>query len=164
LGNTWWRIRRLGQAVLAFYVIQMVLLLLLMVGLGRLGLTWATLAPGLAGGAYALLALLYVGRTDGVPVMRALGSLGRVLLACAGMAAAVLVFRQLHGRDLAHYSIGLLASEVAVGAVAYVATAFVVAPAQVADLLSSLRRLREGRQRTEGIVLETKLQTRDADG
>jgi hypothetical protein len=51
-----------------------------------------------------------------------------------------------------------------VGAVAYVATAFVVAPAQVADLLSSLRRLREGRQRTEGIVLETKLQTRDADG
>jgi lipopolysaccharide exporter len=152
------------RAVLAFYVIQMVLLLLLMVGLGRLGLIWATLAPGLAGGAYALLALLYVGRTDGVPVMRALGSLARVLLACAGMAAAVLVFRQLHGRDLAHHSIWLLASEVAVGAVAYVATAFLVAPAQVADLLSSLRRLREGRRRAAGMVLETKLQPRDADG
>ena len=111
-----------------------------------------------------MLALFYVGRTDGVPVMRALGSLACVLLACAGMAAAVLVFRQFHGRDLAHHSIGLLASEVAVGAVAYVAAAFVVAPAQVADLLSSLRRLREGRRGTAGMVLETELQPRDADG
>jgi PST family polysaccharide transporter len=152
------------RAVLAFYAIHLALLLLLIVGLGRLGLTWATLAPGLAGGAYALLALLYVGRTDGVPVLRALGSLARVLLACAGMAAAVLIFRHLHGRDPAHHAIGLLAAEVAVGAVAYVASAFVIAPAQVADLLSSLNGLRQRRRRAEVSVLETKLQTRDADG
>jgi PST family polysaccharide transporter len=152
------------RAVLAFNVAHMVVLLFLIASLGRLGLTWATLAPGLAGAGYALLALIYVGRVDGVPVVRALGGLARVLLACAGMAAAVLAFRYLHGRDAAHHSIGLLAAEVAVGAIAYVGTAFVVAPGQVADLLTSLRRLRESRRPATGGVVEAKPPAGDADG
>ncbi len=151
------------RAVLLFYAIHLALLLLLLVTLGRLGLIWASFAPGLSSAAFALLALIYVGRADGVPVMRALGGFARVLLACAGMAAAILVFRHLPGRDPAHHSIGLLAAEVAVGAAAYVATAFLVAPAQVAELLSSLSRLREGRHRTQARVLESKLQARDVD-
>ena len=152
------------RAVLFFLVTHMVLLLLLIITLGRLGLTWATLAPGLAGAGYALLALAYAGRVDGVPVMRALGGLARVLIACAGMAAAVLGFRQLHGRDSAHHSIGLLAAEVAVGAVAYVATALVIAPAQVADLVTSLRRLRESRRRSAEGVAEPEPSSGDPDG
>jgi O-antigen/teichoic acid export membrane protein len=151
-----------ARVVLAFEVGHLVMLLVSIILLGRLGLTWATVAPGLAGAAYALLALVYVGRVDGVSVMRALGGLARVLLACAGMVAAILAFRLLHGREPAHHGIGLLAFEVAVGAIAYVGTAFIIAPAQVADLLSSLRRLRESRRRT--VVLETNLQARDADG
>jgi PST family polysaccharide transporter len=143
-----------ARAVLAFQVVHMVLLLGSIVSLGRLGLTWATVAPGLAGGSYALLALLYVGRVDGVPVMRALGGLARVLLACASMAAAVLAFRHLHGRDPTHHAIGLLAAEVAVGAAVYVGTAFLVAPVQVTDLLTSLTRLRESRRRTKAGALE----------
>ena len=153
-----------ARTVLAFQVVHMVLLLLFIITLGRLGLTWATLAPGLAGGGFALLALIYVGRVDGVPVMRALGGLARVLLSCAGMVAAILAFRQFHGREPMHHAIGLLVSEVAVGAIAYVGTAFIVAPAQVAELLSSLSRLRESRRRTTDVVLETELQVRDADG
>jgi hypothetical protein len=142
----------------------MVLLLLLIASLGRMGMIWAAVAPGLAGGTYALLALIYVGGVDGVPVMRTLAGLARVLLACAGMTAAILAFRHLLGLSHAHHSIGLLASEVALGAVAYVATALLVAPAQVAELVSSLSRLREGRHRARSSVLETKLQARDADG
>jgi len=152
------------RAVLVFHTTHMVLLLLLIASLGRMGMIWAAVAPGLAGGTYALLALIYVGRMDGVPVMRTLGGLARVLLACAGMTAAILAFRHLPGLSHAHHSIGLLASEVALGAVAYVATALLVAPAQVAELFSSLSRLREGRHRVRSSVLETKLQARDADG
>lgn len=143
------------RAVLAFHTIHMVLLLVLIALLGRLGgLTSATFAPGLAGGTYALLALIYAGRVDGVPVMRALGALARVLLACAGMTMAVLLFRHLRGHEAAHRALGVLASEVAVGAVAYVATAFLVAPAQVADLLASLRSLRERRRQTKDRALD----------
>ena len=151
-----------ARTVLVFQVIHMALLLVSIALLGRLGLVWATVAPGLAGGGFALLTLVYVGRVDGVPVMRALAGLARVLLACAGMTAAIFAFRHIHGLEPAHHAIALLASEVAVGAVAYVGTAFIIAPAQVADLLSSLRRLRESRRRT--VVLETNLQARDADG
>jgi len=151
------------RAVLLFDVIHMVLLLAFISALGRLGLTWAAIAPGLAGGAYALLALIYVGRVDGVDVPRTLGSLARVLLACAGMTAAILIFRHLPGRNPAHHSLGLLAAEVAVGAAAYVAMAFLVAPAQVAELLSSLSRLRESRHQRR-VALETNLRVRDADG
>jgi PST family polysaccharide transporter len=151
------------RAVLFLDAAHMVFLLLFIVGLGRIGLTWAAMAPGLAGGTYALLALLYVGRVDGVPVLRTLGGLARVLLACAGMTVAILVFRHLPGRNPGHHSFGLLAAEVAVGAAAYVATAFVVAPAQVAELLSSLSRLRESRHRRR-VNLDANLQMRDADG
>lgn len=151
------------KAVLVFHVCHVSLLLLFVGSLGRLGLTWAAVAPGLAGGAYALLALSYVGRVDAVPVKRALRALARVLLACAGMAAAVLAARRLHGHGTVHGSIGLLGLEVAIGAVAYVATAVVVAPGQVRDLLTSLSRLRQSRHQRTKIVVEAKLQARDAD-
>ena len=140
----------------------MVILLGSITLLGRLGLVWAAAAPGLAGGAYALMALLYVGHVDGVPVRRAFVGLGRVLLACAGMTAAVLLSRRLHNPRLD--SFGLLILDVSVGIVAYVGLAFVVAPAQVRDLLTSLSRLRESRHQRSRIVLENKLQMRDADG
>ena len=122
------------------------------------------MAPGLAGGCYALLALIYVGRVDSVPVLKTLGGLARVLLACVGMSATILIFRHLPGRNPAHYSLGLLAAEVVIGAIAYVATAFLVAPAQVAELFNSLSRLRESRHPKDAVTLKTPLQTRDADG
>lgn len=152
------------RAVLFFHGTHMALLLLFIVSLGHLGLSWAALAPGLAGGCYALLALIYVGRVDGVPVLKTLGGLARVLIACVGMSATILIFRHLPGRNPAHYSLGLMAAEVVIGAIAYVATAFLVAPAQVAELLTSLSRLRESRHPKDAVTLKTPLQTRDADG
>jgi lipopolysaccharide exporter len=151
------------KAVLFFHVAHMVMLLALVASLGHLGLTWAAAAPGLAGGAYAFFALLYVGRVEGVAVGRVLIGLARVLLACAGMAAAVLLVRHLH-HSSAPNSIALFLLEVAVGIVAYVAMAFIVAPAQVRDLLSSLSRLRESRHQRTIRTLEAKLQVGDADG
>ncbi|HEX7597446.1 MAG TPA: oligosaccharide flippase family protein, partial [Polyangia bacterium] len=150
------------KAVLVFHISHMVILLGSITLLGRLGLVWAAAAPGLAGGAYALMALLYVGHADGVPVRRVFAGLGRVLLACAGMTAAVWLSRRLHNPRLD--SLGLLILDVSVGIVVYVGLAFVVAPAQVRDLLSSLSRLRESRHQRSRSVLESKLQVRDADG
>ncbi len=155
---------RRPKAVLAFHAGHVLLLLLFMAGLGRMGLRWAALAPGLAGGCYALSSLVYVGRVEAVPVRTTLVGIGRVILACVGMAIAVLIFRQMHGHGKAHGSLGLLAAEVGVGAVTYVVCAFLFAGPQVRDLLASLSRLRENRHPTSGVALDPKLQTRDADG
>jgi lipopolysaccharide exporter len=151
------------KAVLAFHVSHVAMLLLFMTSLGRLGLTWAAIAPGLAGAGYALLALLYVGRVERVPIVRALAGLARVLLACAGMTAAVLVVRRLESPGPVQGSFWLLGLESAVGVVAYVAMAFLVAPAQVRDLLNSLSRLRESRHQRTRIALDGELQARDVD-
>lgn len=149
------------KAVLAFHTAHVILLLLFVTTLGRLGLTWAAVAPGLAGGCYAMLALFYVGRVEAVPARKALAGIGRVIVACLGMAAAVLIFRQIHGHGKSHGSFGFLAAEIGLGVLAYLAMAFLVAGPQVRDLLASLSRLREKRPPTPSVVLDPKL---NADG
>lgn len=149
------------KAVLAFHTAHVLLLLLFVTTLGRLGLTWAAVAPGLAGACYAMLALSYVGRVEAVPARKALAGIARVIVACLGMAAAVLIFRQIHGHGKRHGSFGFLAAEIGLGVLAYLAMAFLVAGPQVRDLLTSLSRLRENRPPTPRVVLDPKL---NADG
>jgi PST family polysaccharide transporter len=152
------------KAVLGFHVSHVLLLLSFVTTLGHLGLVWAAVAPGLAGGCYAMLTLAYVGRVERVPVRKVLAGIGRVIVACLGMATAVLIFRRIHGHGNTHGSFGFLAAEVGLGVLAYVAMVFLVAAPQVHDLLSSLSRLREKRHPTPGVVLDAKLQAREGDG
>jgi PST family polysaccharide transporter len=108
------------------------------------GLRLASSAVGISFGATAIAAALVVSREG--PSLRAL-AIGFVqpLLACAVMAVAVLVAeRGLDAAGLAHPGIHL-AVDIVVGAIAYVAAAFVVARQTSRDLIGLLRKtLRRG--------------------
>lgn len=101
---------------------------------------WACVSVGIAFGAHSLAMLIAVGRYDKISLSRFLPGFVGPLLACAAMAAAVLAAR--HGLlylGLKSPLAGLII-EIAVGAAAYVPSAFIFAPRTARDLLQLLRK------------------------
>ncbi len=128
------------RTVLWLDVTKVVSLILLIAVLGTVGgALWACVGVGLAYGVNAALSLWVVRKLDGVPVAALLAECGRVLAACAPLAAAVFVVRG----GLAHAGVGghglRLFAEIAGGAVAYVVAARVVAREASDDLLRLAR-------------------------
>jgi lipopolysaccharide exporter len=128
------------RAVMLLELLKLVLLFGCIAAFASLGPVWTAASVGIAFGvsSFAMIALIIF--TDQIPTWPIVGAVGRPLLACAIMAAAVLGVH--HGLD----AIGvdnaklLLPVEIVVGMVAYVVAAFVVAGDIARDFLSLLRR------------------------
>jgi lipopolysaccharide exporter len=118
---------------------KLIALLAFMLTLGRLSLLWMCVAVGIAFTAHALLSLAYVNRYEGVPFGPMLVRVGSPLLACAPMVAAVLGARAgLSALGLKNAWL-MLACEIVAGGVAFVPSAFVLAPTVSRDFLGLAR-------------------------
>jgi PST family polysaccharide transporter len=127
-----------SRALMLIGFLKLAATLGLVLMLGPLGPSWACAGVGLAG-VVALAANVTVAHRDGVSAPRFLGGMSRAVAACAPMFFAVaLVRRALDGLG-AGGTVTSLAAEIAVGAVAYVAAALVVARPIVNDLTGLLR-------------------------
>jgi PST family polysaccharide transporter len=113
--------------------------------LGRGGPLRACLAVGVAFGLHSVASMVAVRRLDGVRVRDLAAKCARPLLACAPMAAVVMLVRA-----LVHPAGAAVVCAVAAGAAAYALAALLLAPESAADLIRlaltpTLVRLRGGR-------------------
>jgi lipopolysaccharide exporter len=124
------------------------LLLGCMLVLGRIGPMWVCAAVGIAFTTHAI-ACLYVISLDGIPFWATLGGLMTPLLACIPMVLAVLGVRY----GLIHvglpYPLLSLILEIVAGAVAFVASALVVARPIALDLIGLVKGLIQRRRKSE---------------
>jgi lipopolysaccharide exporter len=108
------------------------------------GLHWAACAVGIAYGSTAIVGVFLVAR-EGPSIKRLAIGFMQPLIACAVMAGAVIGMRELLA-DTSASPLAQLGAEIGIGAIAYVATALVVARATALDLIrlarSVLRRRR----------------------
>jgi lipopolysaccharide exporter len=116
-----------------------VTLLLFVLVIGRLGIIWLCFAVGLAFATYFLAFLWALHRSDGVPFLGYLVRTMPPLLACVPMVLAIVGMRSL--LRAAEYAPGklMLVAEIAVGAVAYVISALVIANEASRDFLNLLK-------------------------
>jgi lipopolysaccharide exporter len=107
--------------------------------LALMGPYWAAAGVGLGFALHALASMWLIEQSDEVPMKRMLAGMAGPLAACVPMVAAVLAIR--HGLRLTdgHPFLGL-ALEVIAGAVAYVASALLLARSAATDFLGLLRR------------------------
>jgi PST family polysaccharide transporter len=119
--------------------LKVVVLIVAILALGQLGPLWACAAVGIAFGVHALASLWWVKRIDGIELGTLVGGLGRPLLACVPMVAAVVAVRHAlqHVGPLPR-GFGLLA-ELTAGAIVYVPAAFLIAGTASRDLIAQLR-------------------------
>jgi lipopolysaccharide exporter len=123
-------------------VLEIVKIVLLIVGIALLhplGLRAAAGAVGLAFGLTALAGIVVVVR-EGVSPMRMLAGFVQPVLACVVMAIAVFVTNRALVELGLDRPLVLLTLEVVVGAIAYIASALVIARDSATDLLSLARR------------------------
>ncbi len=148
---TYLQARNKPRQVMAMEGIKLVALLAIMLTLGRLSLLWMCAAVGIAFTGHALLSLAYVNRYEGVPFGAMLARVSSPLLACVPMAAAVFGARAgLTALGLTN-AWALLACEIVAGALAFVPSAFLLAPAITRDFVGLARGFlerRRGRQST----------------
>ena len=130
-------------------VFKLVALVVFMVVLGRFGPLWACGAVGIAFTTHAVGSIWLVHRLDGIPFFGLLWRAVPPLVACVPMVAAVLGARWAMQRAGLDQRFLALAVELTVGAVAYVASALVIARSTTRDFLelvgNALRRRRRGR-------------------
>jgi PST family polysaccharide transporter len=107
--------------------------------LALLGPYWAAAGVGIGFALHALASMWLIEQSDEIPMKKMLAGMAGPLLACAPMVGAVLAVR--HGLGLAHHHplIGLSA-EVVAGAVAYVASALLLARKVSADFLGLMKK------------------------
>lgn len=130
--------RDMPRAVMVVNVITAAALLGMVYGLGQLGPLWAALGVGAAGWLWAGMSLWIIHRYDQVSAWPAVRGLIGPVLSCAVMTGAVFGVRYLlSGADVLMPL--LLAVEIATGAVAYVAAAFVFAGSTARELLGLFR-------------------------
>jgi PST family polysaccharide transporter len=128
------------RAIMLLQLLKLVLLFGCIAAFSSLGPVWTAGSVGLAFGVQSLVAIGLVIVTDGVPAWPIVGAVVRPLAACAVMGACVIGAR--HGL----IAIGLASArlrlpiEIAVGALAYIAGALVLARPSTRDLLGVLRR------------------------
>jgi lipopolysaccharide exporter len=123
-------------------VIKLISLVVLLVTIGRSGPLWACVAVGLAFGVHAAASMAVVQWLDGLTVGRLAARCAAPLGACIPMVAAVIAVRFGLGQLGVHSGIPTLMAEIVVGALAYAASALVVARSASLELLSLLRRMR----------------------
>ena len=126
------------RVVMVLGLVQTALLMGGLFTLGRLGPLWACAAVGLAFALYTLVSLLVLRALDGVAVGRLLLRCVPPLLASVPMVMAILALRTATTRFELPGALRL-AFEIALGAVAYVASAFVVARPLARELIETVR-------------------------
>jgi lipopolysaccharide exporter len=130
-------------------VFKIVSLVALMVALARFGPLWACGGVGIAFTIHAVASIWLVHRLDGIPFFGLLWRAVPPLAACAPMVAAVLGARWWMQRVGLDQRFVDLAGELTVGAIAYVASAFVIARSTTRDFLelagNAIRKRRRGR-------------------
>lgn len=124
----------------ALEVFRLVALVVLLFTMGRLGPPWACAAVGVAFAFHAFASMIVVQVTDGVTAAALLSRCAPPLAACVTMAAAVLATRVGLARAGVDAKALDLVLEITSGAVAYVASARVLARSTTADLVALLRR------------------------
>jgi PST family polysaccharide transporter len=123
-------------------VAKLTSLVALLLTVGRGGPLWACVAVGLAFVIHAVASMGVVQSLDGVAVSGLASKLGPPLAACVPMVGAIFATGVVLER--AGDAISLIC-EIAVGAVAYIASALVIAPSASQDLLTLVRRTWRGR-------------------
>lgn len=124
---------------------KLVSLVVLLLTMGRWGPLWTCVAVGVAFGLHTLASMWVVQAFDGISVARLAGRCAPPLLACVPMVVAVLAVRTaLGGTATAVRGLGLVA-EITTGALAYAASALVVARPLAYDVLDLLRRATQRR-------------------
>ena len=134
------------RVVLLAQAVRLVLVLAAIRLLAEGGLVAASCGQGVAGVFYLMFLLWFMARTDGLPAGAVLAGAGRALAACGVMGAAVLLVRVLLAAAGVTSPLGGLVVEVTVGVLVYVLAAFLIAPRQVHDLLSTARGALAGRR------------------
>lgn len=126
--------------VMALEVAKVFLLLGMIVLLSPKGILWACLAPGIAFTFHAVGSMLAVRVTNGVSFARLGGGVLPPLLATAPMVGAVIGTRYLLrmiGWDANFFTLAL---EIVAGGIAFIPSAFVIAPSTARDLLDTTKR------------------------
>jgi lipopolysaccharide exporter len=120
-------------------IFKAVTLLLFVLLIGQLGIIWLCFAVGLAFATYFVTFLWALHRSDGVPFLGYILRTMPPLAACAPMVLAIMGVRRLMTN--AEFAQGklMLVVEIAVGAVAYVISALVIANHASRDFLNLLR-------------------------
>lgn len=137
------------RAVMVLGVFRLIALFAAIGALAFAGPLWAAAGVGVAFIAHGLASVLVVHRLDGVPRLPMLAGMGSALLACAPMAGAALGVRELVARaGYAGTALSLVA-EIAAGAIVYIPSALLLAPASSRELLTQLRKAlqRPGREK-----------------
>lgn len=131
--------RDMPRAVGFINVASAVALLGLVFGLGQVGPIWAALGVGIAGFVQLALSLWVIHRYDQVSATAAIAGMLGPVVACGAMVAAVFGAREaMAGLDTLP-AVARLAIEIAVGALAYIVAAFIVAGSAARELLGLLR-------------------------
>lgn len=127
--------------VMALEIIKVILLLGLIIILApRTNILVVCLAPGIAFTAHAIGSMLAVKLTNNVSFLRLGGGVIPPLLATAPMVAAVIGVRYLLLHAGLTQGVLMLIVEIAVGGIAFVPSAFIIAPSTAKDLLSTTKR------------------------
>ncbi len=138
------------RVVMVLGLAQIALLMGGLLTVGRLGPLWACAAVGIAFALYTLISLLILRALDGVAI-------GRLLLRCVPpfvasmpMIVAILAFRAAISRFELPGALRL-ALEITLGAVTYVASAFVVARPLARELVETVRDALRRRRDSDGV-------------
>ena len=128
------------RTLMVLELLKLVLLFSCIVAFSRLGPLWTAASVGIAFGGQALVTVGLVIHTDRVPAWPLVSAVLRPLAACAVMAAAVLGVRRAMSALGVEVAPALLTLEIAVGALSYIAAAFVLTGPTARDFLQLLRR------------------------
>jgi PST family polysaccharide transporter len=131
--------QRKPRALMMMGLSKLSALVLLLCTIGRISPLWACAAAAMAFGIYSC-GNLYVASRQGVQVSKLLLGASGPLAACAVMAGAVLLARSGFQQLPSAGRFTRLGGEVLIGALVYVAAAFVLARRSVDELLGLLRR------------------------
>lgn len=126
--------------------------LALVVALARFGPAWACAGVGAAGALHFAGNVAVAHRLDGVSGWSFFRGILPPALACVPMTAAVIGLRVTFDRLALRPSLASLAAEIAVGGVAYVAAAWLLARSTVDDVLNLLRNALRSRSATPAAV------------
>jgi PST family polysaccharide transporter len=136
LATTYFEATQRTRTVLALEAAKVTSIATCVIALSRVSELWACAGVGVAFALSSTLAVFAIHRGDGMPVLALVSPLVRPLLACLPMVGAVLGVRHVFDGQ---GSLWLLLLELVVGAVSYVVSALVIAPAQARDILQLLR-------------------------
>ncbi len=120
--------------------LTLAVLLGLIATLGRLGPAWACVAVGIAFGARTIAGVIIAARILALPLARLFLAMLGPLLACVPLVGAVVLVKHEFDRWAVTSDLALLATQIVVGGVAFVAAALVLAPQASQRVIGLARR------------------------